>query len=329
MTARRIHYEKIHAVVGIVPLVIGVCLFFYIKSKHSADIFSSSDMAMEVASIRKVGKAAGFILSAIEKHKRGEYFEAITDIDEAIRLTPEDAYLYFIRGLSKRKLGHHSAAIQDYNETIRLEPKAAAAYYERGFTKSYLGRYSKAIDDPIFVDFDLHLKLNKNKTFEEAITDFDEVIRLNDRALIIYKISGGDDEMLSLDNQAIVEEAIADFDEAIRLNPKYAEAYSQRGFAKYRIMHPLKAIFTKKEDSPLKFIFVDTTQKIKDKDKLYFEVLADYNKAIRLDPNIPYIYEMRGQLKQDMGHKSQAQKDFDTSNKLIDNSNNKPKGKTH
>ena len=321
--------KKKYAVVGVVPLVIGVSLFFYIKSKHSADILSSSDMAIEVGRIRKVGKAAGFISSAIEKHRRGEYFEAITDIDEAIRLTPEDAYLYFIRGLSKRKLGHHSAAIQDYNETIRLEPKAAAAYYERGFTKSYLGQYSKAIDDPIFVDFDLHLKLSKNKTFEEAITDFDEVIRINDMALFIYQISGGDDEMLSLDSQAIIEEAITDFDEAIRLNPKYAEAYSERGLAKYRIIHPLKAIFTHKEDSPFKCIFVDTTRKIKGKDELYFEALTDYNKAIRLDPNNPYIYKMRGQLKQDMGHETQAQKDFDTYNKLIDNSNNKPKGETH
>ena len=294
-------------------------------------------MAIEVARIRKVGKAAGFISRAIEKHKRGEYFEAITDINEAIRLTPEDAYLYFIRGLSKRKLGHRGAAIQDYNETIRLEPKAAAAYYERGFIKSYLGQYSKAIDDPIFVDFDLHmnplLKRRKDKTFEdfeEAITDFDEVIRINDGALLRFHFSGAKDDidMFSLDSQAIIEEAITDFDEAIRLNPKYAEAYSERGLAKYRIIHPLKAIFTKKEDSPLKFILVDTTKKIKDKDKLYFEALADYDEAIRLDPNNPYIYKMRGRLKQDMGHKSQAQKDFDTSNKLRDNSNNKPKGET-
>jgi tetratricopeptide (TPR) repeat protein len=73
--------------------------------------------------------------------------QAIQVYDEAIRLTPEDADIYYNRGLAYGLLGHYERAIDDYDEVIRLNPEHADAYYARAVIWNELGQTQKAIDD--------------------------------------------------------------------------------------------------------------------------------------------------------------------------------------
>ena len=63
---------------------------------------------------------------------RKDYDEAISNYNEAIRLSPNDADAYFKRGNAYYDKKDYEKAINDYNEAIRLDPNHAKVYYYRG-----------------------------------------------------------------------------------------------------------------------------------------------------------------------------------------------------
>jgi tetratricopeptide (TPR) repeat protein len=82
--------------------------------------------------------------------------------------------------------------------------------------------------------------------------------------------------------------AIADYTEAIRLNPNYAEAYNDRGAARYDLGDKQGAI-------------------------------ADYNTAIKINPNYAYAYNNRGTARSDLGDKQGAIADYTSAIKINPN----------
>ena len=84
----------------------------------------------------------------------GKYQRAIQDYDEAIRLDPQDAFVYINRGIAYHDLGQYQRAIQDFDEAIRLDPESDLAYLSRGIAYYDLGQFERAIDD-----YDEHYRL--------------------------------------------------------------------------------------------------------------------------------------------------------------------------
>ena len=76
------------------------------------------------------------------------------------------------------------------------------------------------------------------------------------------------------------QKAIQLYSEAIELNPNFAEAYSNRGYAKYLLGEEENA-------------------------------LQDYDKAIELNPNLSEAYNNRGNAKESLGDENGALEDFD------------------
>ena len=56
------------------------------------------------------------------KDDLGDSKGAIEDYDNAIRLNPEDADIYYNRGLAKKALGQQKAAKSDFEEAKKLNP---------------------------------------------------------------------------------------------------------------------------------------------------------------------------------------------------------------
>jgi tetratricopeptide (TPR) repeat protein len=73
--------------------------------------------------------------------------EALTEYDRAIQLHPNDAKVYYNRGLARSKFGDKKGAISDYDRAIRMNPNDARAYTNRGATRSDLGNREGAISD--------------------------------------------------------------------------------------------------------------------------------------------------------------------------------------
>jgi lipoprotein NlpI len=65
---------------------------------------------------------------------RGDIDGAIADYDRAIGLGFNNALSFYSRGNSYRYKGKYDLAIADYTEALRLDPKTNAAYANRGFT---------------------------------------------------------------------------------------------------------------------------------------------------------------------------------------------------
>ena len=99
---------------------------------------------------RAQNEALRFHFSGIENSKRGEYKNAIKDYNQAIRLNPKDAEVYFNRGMAKGNSSQYQDAIADFDTAIRLERNNAALatyYYKRSLAKDLLGRVEETKDD--------------------------------------------------------------------------------------------------------------------------------------------------------------------------------------
>ena len=59
---------------------------------------------------------------------KGDHDRAIQDFNEAILLSPNDAYTYRDRGIEYYEKGDYDRAIQDYDQAIRLNPNDTSVY---------------------------------------------------------------------------------------------------------------------------------------------------------------------------------------------------------
>jgi tetratricopeptide (TPR) repeat protein len=113
--------------------------------------------------------------------------------------------------------------------------------------------------------------------------------------------------------------AIIDYDQAIRLNPKYSEAYSNRGFARYKVGDNQGAI-TDYDQA----IRIDPESTIAYNRRAVFRnrlgddqgAIADFDQAIRLDPKYALSYKNRGQIRSSLGDDQGAIADFDQAIRL-------------
>jgi Trypsin-like peptidase domain/TPR repeat len=123
-------------------------------------------------------------------------------------------------------------------------------------------------------------------SFEEAISDLTEAIRLNSNYTLAYKARG---EAYYLHGD--YDKAITDYNEAIRLDPNDDNAYSNRGFAY--------------------FLRGQIDNSISD----YKQSISDYTEAVRISPAASF-YEARGNVYLLTGERKKAHADFATAKRL-------------
>ena len=68
-----------------------------------------------------------------------QHEKAVEDINEAIRLDPQDASAYTGRGGLYLRTGEYERAVLDH-ETIRINPQYPLAYVNRALAYTYLGK---------------------------------------------------------------------------------------------------------------------------------------------------------------------------------------------
>jgi tetratricopeptide (TPR) repeat protein len=93
------------------------------------------------------GKATTFKQRAIAYMHLGRHQLALDDINQAMKLKPDDADVYYLRGFAYRALGQYQRALEDSNRAIGMDPSFAAAYANRAFAHKALGNASQARSD--------------------------------------------------------------------------------------------------------------------------------------------------------------------------------------
>jgi hypothetical protein len=90
-----------------------------------------------------------YVHRGVGNYRLQNYYEAIHDYDEAIKLDPSISLTYLNRGSAKLDLTHYGAAIDDYDTVIAMDSQDVRAYTGRAMAKFGLSRIGDAFEDCI------------------------------------------------------------------------------------------------------------------------------------------------------------------------------------
>ena len=79
--------------------------------------------------------------------RKGQDDSAIQDLDQAIRLNPNDAEASSNRGYAYNGKREYDSAVEDFDQVIRLNPNDAEDLYNRGVALRELGQQARAAAD--------------------------------------------------------------------------------------------------------------------------------------------------------------------------------------
>ncbi len=77
----------------------------------------------------------------------GDFDEGMAELDQAAELDPDDAHIYYKRGLAYAKQGDAERAISDFTRTVDIEVDFADAYANRGEIYFKQMNYDQALSD--------------------------------------------------------------------------------------------------------------------------------------------------------------------------------------
>jgi tetratricopeptide (TPR) repeat protein len=190
------------------------------------------------------------------KADRQDYRGAIEDYNQALRLNPDFAEVYYNRGNARDGLQDGKGAIDDYTRAIRLKEDFAPAWANRGASRAKLNEWKGAIEDftqairlkPQEALYHRNRGVSRGKHGDKpgAIEDLQKAAdlarRQGNRAVYqevagaFYHLGRGQLGTLTRDENsqaAVWRDAIEYYDHAIRLRPDFAPAYAARGGARH------------------------------------------------------------------------------------------------
>jgi tetratricopeptide (TPR) repeat protein len=135
-----------------------------------------------------------------ELYEKGEFMEALLNVNKAIETDPNFAAAFYVRGNLKDNFDDRHGAMKDYNSAIEKNPKFADAFFARGNVKMKLQDYYG------------------------AIADYSSAITINENYIEAYFNRGKAKQFLQA-----YEDAINDCSKIIQINPKNVDAYYMRG----------------------------------------------------------------------------------------------------
>jgi len=289
-----------------------------------------------------VGCAAGY-----QKHfeqgnahlAQGQWDEAIIQYTEAIQLNPEFADAYAKRAvayLQEREYGlapgnEYNSVIADCEKAIELNPLVkldaalARAYVRRGDYYFEQWDYDEAIADYIrAMELDPLIECRspahvyayraerhlESHNYDQAIADFTQAIELDsgDNEYFYSRLAeaycGRGDHYVKYWEP---DKAIADFTKAIELDPDEAEYYYCRGETYYHLADYYwdKADYYRYQDE-VQLFEEAVINLVNSKSK----AIADFTRAIELEPEDAKVYFKRGQCYAGNGDYFRAAADF-------------------
>ena len=224
-----------------------------------------------------------------------------------------DCEAAILKAIAKQRTDRH-ASVEAFLTTLQepfFQPTKAVSslpartkeeWFKIGNDLYKLERYEEAItayDQAIRLDpgdaLSYHGKgdvLNELERYEEAITAYDQVIRLDPNFVNAYHGKGR-----TLCNLGYYEEALITCDQVIRLDTNNALAYSNKGMALYKLERYEEAITAYDQAirlDPGDALSYHGKGDVLDELERYEEAITAYDQVIRLDPNFVNAYHGKG-----------------------------------
>lgn len=189
-----------------------------VERRPSADTMPAADTALATACVQR----------GINHRIKGEFEQALAELNRALEHDPQSAIAYQGRGNTYSSQGNYEQAIADYSAALKIDPKSAQTLVNRGLAFIKRRDPNRAIADytaAIQLDPNMSLAyLNRGSAYAR-MTDYDRAIADYNSALLIdAKLP------LALFNRGLAhakkgdhESAIADYYQALELSPNNAE----------------------------------------------------------------------------------------------------------
>jgi tetratricopeptide (TPR) repeat protein len=171
----------------------------------------ASARLIAAAGTRVIIDPGDFYSKGEANYKAGKYEEAVKNLSQAVKLSPQWDDPHYVLGLSLTELGKLKEAIEEFKLAVRWaikdEPKILTLY---NIGNSYfdLGQYQEAIES-----YRQAVKLNEKSSPPPKLS------KLHNNLGLAYAASGH------------LSEAVAEFNQAVQLRPDYAEAHYNLGVA--------------------------------------------------------------------------------------------------
>jgi len=244
--------------------------------------FGYSYIQMQIgaqAEARRVAEANTFFDAAEDFYYQGLYDQAIASYSEAIRIKPDYYQAYNNRAIAFFKKGEYDKAIDDCNKAIELQPNYSPAFNNLGAAYYEKGDYEHAIS---YLNWALHLNPYSGKAYYN-------------RGLVHFKLRDYD-------------LALLDFDQAIKVTPESINAIYQKkptfehSLFNEEVTNRMRDLLDE-ADLPLIYMNRGKVYCIKGD---YEKAIADFNKAIQLQPDLASAYYYRGVAYLAQGYFEQA-----------------------
>ena len=253
-----------------------------------------------------------------------QYAAAIKDLDDAIQLRQDNYNAYGARAFAHENLGEHELALADYGRAIALKSDDAAPYNERGLVYIRLRQYEAAV-----ADFSKAISLDPTEPDayssramaeisqrhpDQALADIDKAIALKPDNADAYQLRG----MIKA-NQHQFAAAISDFDKYIALVPGSTAAITQRAGIYVEAKQFALAIadydrILASQPGNINVLSARAYAHLQAKD--YQLAITDYDSVIAKKPDSAEAYLYRGSAKNNLGQKTEGERDIATALKL-------------
>ncbi|QEH36150.1 TPR repeat-containing protein YrrB [Aquisphaera giovannonii] len=236
--------------------------------------------------------------------QRGQNDRALADFEAVLGMRPEDAGAHKDRGGLLVRMGRNEEAIADLDRAISLNPRSAASYLNRGAAHSNLGHYEQAIADlERAIDLDpkdpkshtnIGLALFMVGSYDRSIEELSEAVRLAPRNAIVRMNRGNVYAKLGFR-----EQAIADYGESERADPRLMaslggpsrllETMGRQSLA----MLDQKRVTLSKPGAGEASAALERGHALRARGD-WKAAIAEFDRAIGLDPGRPEAYVARG-----------------------------------
>lgn len=250
--------------------------------------------------------------------RKGEYIDALANLNNAIQREPGLSELYFLRGYAKYGLDDFLGAERDYTISIELSPVLSDVFINRAMVRAQQQNFRGALTDfaraQELTPDNPEIYVNRARTnlflknYYACIVDCRKAIELKYNHESIYILKGTSEVGIKR-----YQNAIDDFNKAIAINPNDPNGYIQLGSVHVELEQADSAIHCYSRaihlDSNNTYaLFNRSLGYIKTKElKL---ALNDLNKIVRLSPYNSYAYFNRAIVLNDMKDKKGAIRDF-------------------
>jgi tetratricopeptide (TPR) repeat protein len=186
-------------------------------------------------------------LLSVISYQRGDYAQALDQIDRALEINPDNSLAWNQRGLALQRLKRFEAALASYDRAVAAWPDNADALCNRGAILHQLRRFDEALAScdralaarPQYAEAFCYRAavLRQLKRLEEALASCDCALAIQPH--YAEALSSRGDVLVELKR---FDEAVASYDRALAIEPDHAERLCNRGVAFNELKRPEEAL---------------------------------------------------------------------------------------